>query len=870
MALSPGDKFGPYELIAAIGIGGMGEVWKARDTRLDRIVAMKFSQEKFSERFEREAKAISSLNHPNICQLYDVGPNYLVMEYVEGAQLKGPLPLDQALKFGAQICAALDHAHKKGITHRDLKPANILVTKAGIKLLDFGLAKLASANSGLAPKPDDATLTMALTGKNEIVGTLYYMSPEQLQSQATGQEIDGRSDIFSFGLVLYEMLTGKRAFEGSSPASVIAAIMERPAPSVTDVAPPALDRVLKICLAKDPDERWQTARDLKRELEWIAAPSGEPVAPPAPSLSKTAPWHSYAGWAAAVLLLIATGTLGFLHFRETPPSPPTVMRFEIPLPGKVVPNRGGFLSPDGTKFVFPAVGPSGREIWIRGVDSLESHPIPGTQGTVGTRPFWSPDSRFIAFEAGGKLKKVDIAGGPVQTLCDLPANLLGGAWTQDGTLILGSNAGPIARVSSGGGVPVPVTKLASGENAHQFPFLLPDQHSFVYYKGGADASVYVGSLDRKPEEQSTKAIATSDAAAMYAPSPSDPMHGYLLTVKGGTLLAQPFDASKLQWEGDPVALAEQVGQFNTDSFVSVSNAGSLLYRRGAARAGKLAWYDRQGKLLSSPDGTFSIGKLVLSPDASRVAIAHGPPNGISIFDFARAIATRITFGNELSPVWSPDGSRIAYASGPSIYQKAPSGAGSPELLLQSPSGGLNPTDWSRDGRYLLYSDSSAIHLFVLPLEGDRKPFAFAQGSAFAGRFSPDTRWVAYISIESSGAEVYVRPFSGAPAATKNPSSQEGKWQISNGGAAQVAPAWRRDGREIYYESVDRYLMAVEVSSGPTFQPGTPRRLFPIPPTVTTTFDVTPDGQRFLLPVPADNGQESPFTMVLNWQAGLKK
>ena len=866
MPLAAATKLGPYEILAPIGAGGMGEVYKARDTRLDRTVAVKVSTEQFSERFEREARAIAQLNHPNICQLYDVGPNYLVMELIEGAPLKGPLPVDQALKYAAQICDALDAAHKKGITHRDLKPANILVTKAGIKLLDFGLAKIGQAVQPL----DDATLTMALTGKNEIVGTLYYMSPEQLQAQATGQEIDGRSDIFSFGLVLYEMLTGKRAFEGASPASVIAAIMERPAPSIADVAPAALDRVLKKCLTKDPDKRWQTASDLKDELEWIAStPESGSATPALPSPRR----RSWLPWCIAAFLLLALMPANILHFRETAPAPPTVMRFEIPLPDKVVPNRGGFLSPDGTKFVFPAVGPSGREIWIRSVDSLESHPIPGTQGTGGTRPFWSPDSRLIAFEADGKLKKVDIAGGPVQMLCDLPSTLLGGAWTQDGTLLLGARDGPILRVSSGGGVPVAVTKLAGGEGSHQFPFLLPDQHSFVYRVAGPDGSVYVGSLDRKPEEQSTKPIATSDAAAMYARSPSDPMHGYLLTLKGGTLLAQPFDASKLQGEGDPVAFAEQVGQFNTDSFVSVSNTGSLLYRRGAARDRKLAWYDRQGKLLSSPDGTFSIQTLALSPDGSRVAIGRRPPNGISIFEFARAIDTRITFGSEASPVWSPDGARIAYASDQSIYQKASSGAGGPELLLQAPIGGFNLTDWSRDGRYLVYSsggNSPASRLFVLPLEGDRKPFAFAQGLAVAGRFSPDTRWVAYISFESHSAEVYVRPFNGAPAATKNPSSPEGKWQISNGGAYQVPPAWRRDGREIYYVSADRYLMAVEVSNGPTFQPGAPRRLFPFPPTVANTFDVTPDGQRFLLPVPADNGQESPFTMVLNWQAGLKK
>ena len=388
MPLSAGEKLGPYEILAPIGAGGMGEVYKANDTRLDRIVAIKTSKTEFSERFEREARAVAALNHSNICTLHDVGPNYLVMEYIEGTPLKGPLPIDQALKYAVQICDALDAAHKKGITHRDLKPANILVTKSGIKLLDFGLAKLSSAGQA-AKSPADATFTMALTGKNEIVGTLYYMSPEQLQAQANGQEIDGRSDIFSFGLVLYEMLTGKRAFEGSSPASVIAAIMERPAPSIAAVAPAALDRTLKRCLEKEPDNRWQTARDLKAELEWIAGAPESGSAVPSQHKKSRLVWVL---GAVVCAVAIALAGLAFIHFRE--PALPELagVQFLISPPEKTAIDYFK-LSPDGRSLAFV----TGDRVWIRPLKSLEAHPLAGTEGA--SQLFWSPDNQFLAFFA---------------------------------------------------------------------------------------------------------------------------------------------------------------------------------------------------------------------------------------------------------------------------------------------------------------------------------------------------------------------------------------------------------------------------------------------------------------------------------------
>src|SRR5579864_6101739 len=434
MPLSAGDKLGPYEILASVGKGGMGEVYRARDPRLNRDVAIKVSAAQFSERFEREAQAIAALNHPHICQIYDVGPNYLVMEYVEGSPLKGPLPLDQTLKYAAQICDALDAAHRKNIAHRDLKPANILVTKAGVKLLDFGLAKM-----GPAVKADEATRTMALTGKGEILGTLLYMSPEQVN----GEEAGPHSDIFSFGLVLYEMLTGKRVFDGKSQASVIAAILERPAPSVSDVAPVALDRTLKRCLEKDPENRWQAARDLKAELEWISLEAPGPA--PAPTRRQGV---------AAAFVVIAALTAWTLW--PKPPAPVKSTRFPIPLPENEDYGTYMAFSPDGRKLAFTTTGRQSG-VWIRDLDALEPRHLAGTEGAIA--PIWSPDSRFIALGAGGQLKKIEVSGGPPQTLCEL-GRVGTLAWSRYGVIIFGGfGQGGLRRVSASGGVPTEITTV---------------------------------------------------------------------------------------------------------------------------------------------------------------------------------------------------------------------------------------------------------------------------------------------------------------------------------------------------------------------------------------------------------------------------
>src|SRR5579863_3331488 len=873
MPLSVGDKLGPYEILAPIGKGGMGEVYRARDPRLNRDVAIKVSAAQFSERFEREAKAIAALNHPNICQIYDVGPNYLVMEYVEGSPLKGPLPLDQTLKYAAQICDALDAAHRKNIAHRDLKPANILVTKAGVKLLDFGLAKM-----GPAVKADEATRTMALTGKGEILGTLLYMSPEQVN----GEEAGPHSDIFSFGLVLYEMLTGKRVFDGKSQASVIAAILERPAPSVSDVAPVALDRVLKRCLEKDPENRWQSARDLKAELEWInSAPEpGRPASPPSRLGKLTA-------IVAAALAVIAAATAWALW--PKPPARVNSTRFQIPLPENEDFGLWMAFSPDGRKLAFTTTGRQ-PGIWIRDLEALETRHLAGTENAAAL--FWSPDSRFIAFGSGGQLRKIEVSGGPPQTLCEA-GGVGAGSWSRDGVIIFGGSAqGPLRRVPASGGVPTDVTAVdrQRGEAFHSSPIFLPDGRHFLYLLGGTPevSGIYVGSLDSKPTEQKRERLLATRLSAVYTPS-QDPTGGRLFFMRESTLMAQPFDAGRLQLTGEPVAVAEQLGTSGFHGFFSVSPSGALAYRTGAQAAGfQLTWFDRQGK----SQGTFGDLRpdqgIALSADGTRAAVRDAPAgaNGdIWTLDFARGVRTRFTFhqGAGSPPVWSPDGSGIAFAAGTaldSLYEKASSGAGEEKELLKKPGDSKHPTSWSRDGRFLLYYTTTGAEngddLWALPLEGDRKPVLLL-GTKFSereGSFSPDMRWIAYTSRESGRFEVYVRPFlasgaSGASGTSGAPSLGEGKWQVSKDGGTLAK--WRADGKELIFRAPNGSPMAVDVTTtGAAFQAGVPKQLFALPPNVGD-WDVTADGKRFLAAVPpVQQATVTPITVVLNWEAGLKR
>jgi serine/threonine protein kinase len=847
----------------------MGEVYKARDIRLDRVVAIKVSKEQFSTRFEREARAIAALNHPSICTLHDVGPDYLVMEYIEGRSLTGPLPLGQALKYAIQICDALDAAHKKGITHRDLKPANILVAKTGVKLLDFGLAKISQEVKPVS----DTTLTMALTGENQLVGTLYYMSPEQLSAQPNGREIDARSDIFSFGLVLYEMLTGKRAFEGSTPASVIAAIMERPAPSVATVAPAALDHVLQRCLHKDPDDRWQTARDLKAELEWIAGIPGERTTP---SLKSRTRWPWIAALVFAVIGAMLTLALrGTLH--PTPEAAKPV-RFHVEPPPGVNIGSAFSLSPDGTKLAYVGYGADQvPRIFLRSMESLESRALAGTEHTSWLI-IWSPDSRFIAFTEGGKLKKLDVAGGPPQTVCDVTVEV-GGSWNSDGVILFGTGDGTgIHRVSAAGGLPTPITTLnvVRKDSNHMFPTFLPDGRHFLYIVQSAareNSGIYLGSLEAKPVGPEPKRLLAADVGLGFVALPGGKA-GWILLQREGILLAHRFDLRRLATTGEPIPFGGQLGTAGIFPNFAASENGVLVFRALSGASKQLVWFDRQGKSLGAAGAPHTYAFMMrLSPDGSRVAATRieAGNSDIWITSFSSGIDARFTFDPALDfdPAWSPDGKRIAFSSNRAgnsdLYQHASDGSGDDELLFRSDHRKV-VTDWSQDGRFLLYHDSdpkTKRDIWVLPMDtppGERKPTLLlrTEFDERDARFSPDSRWIAYMSDESGRNEIYVRPF---PA-----SGTGGKWMISQGGG--LLAAWRRDGKELFYIGNDGSVMAVPVSAaGVGFQHGTPVALFKGPAS-PQGWDVSADGQKFLLAVPVARTAQEPFTVVLNWTSLL--
>ena len=855
--MNTGDKLGPYEIVSLIGKGGMGEVYRARDPRLGRDVAIKVSAARFSERFEREARAVAALNHPNICTLYDVGPNYLVMEYIEGESPKGPMPLDEALRIARQIAEALEAAHEKPIIHRDLKPANIKIKPDGlVKVLDFGLAKMHEP-----PGEDGDTVPLGKTEEGAILGTPAYMSPEQ----AVGKKADKRADIWAFGVVLYEMLTGERPFKGKEIGDILESVV-KDQPNLNRV-PVQIRPLLQRCLEKDRKNRLRDIGDM--DLLMGGAPE--------PATSR----RSWLAWGGTALFAGSTGALAFMRLRESAPSSPSPVRFQI-----APPESNSFyslsLSPDGGRLAFVATGPDGRRrLWMRPLDALESRALPGTEDA--TSPFWSPDGRFVGFVANGKLKKIDTSvGGLAQTICDVPGIRVNGAdWSRYGVIVFGQgNDLVVMRVSSAGGAASPVTTLdrTRQEVAHANPRLLPDGRHFLYFRLSTNrdtAGVYIGSVDAIPSRQNLKRLLATNQAFIYAPSP-EVNFGYVLFEREGTAFAQLLDTRRLELSGEAVPVPFNIGGFGS---ASASSNGSLAYltrRPGSAVPGmRPTWFDRTGKVLGVVADPGQYDSIDLAPDGTRLSVSLQNSNGgIWLYDLARGGKSRFTFGSErdVIGVWSPDGARIVFSSlrdGPvNLYWKLSNGAGVDQLLLKSDAPKW-VNDWSRDGRFILYSTgvgSANLDLWVLPMDGDRKPRPYLQTSfnKKQGQFSPDSRFVAYASDETGNLEIYVQPF---------PEASGGKWMISQNGG--VEPRWSRDGKELFYFS-GRTLMSVEVETNPAFKAGAPKALFDAPIEAGYTNDghrwqIAPDGKRFLaLAITPGENLSTLITVALNWEAGLKK
>ena len=889
MPLSAGVRLGPYEIASPLGAGGMGEVYRARDTRLDRTVAIKVLPAHLAAspdrrlRFEREAKAISALSHPHICVLHDIGQHdgvdFLVMECLEGESLadrlkKGALPLELVLRHGIEIAGALDMAHRHGIVHRDLKPGNVMLTKSGAKLLDFGLAKLrapdgpASAASELSGL---ATGEKPLTAEGSIVGTFQYMAPEQLE----GKEPDARADLFAFGAMLYEMATGQRAFKGKSQASLIAAILASEPPPISSLqplTPPALDRVVADCLAKEPDERWQSAHDLLRELKWIQeAGAGSAGASVAPRRLR----RERAAWGAVAIAAAGLGGLSVSLWRDANREPQPKLKSTLLSPAKEsFDSLSGIpaLSPDGRLIALVAKGEYGKNrLWVQPLDGQAALALAGTEGA--THPFWSADSRNLGFFAEGKLKKIGTAGGSSEILCNASAGR-GGAWNHDDVLVFRGQPGEgLSRIAASGGLVTPVTQLAESrhEIAHVWPSFLPDGRHFLYtaladvLPTSADA-VFVGTL----ESNETTRLVGVRSNASYAPP------GYLLFAREGALVAQPFDPTRRILTGAAVLIADavQISFPGAQAAFSASENGLLAYQTGD-QLSQLVWFDRAGKQAETGIPALSLDSPRLSNDGRRVIYRvedHGGRGELWIYDLASRIPIRFTFdpADDSYPVWSPDDTRIVFTSNRGgagdLYEKAASRAGAEELLLAS-NVSKAASDWSRDGRFILFDQFGAKtrnDIWSLQL-ADRKAAVVVRTPFLEGlaQFSPDGRWIAYTSDESGQfgrGDVYVQAFAGTGPRTR----------VSRAGG--LSPRWRSDGKELFFVQDGRTLMAVEVKAGETFAAGEPKPLFStsLKRTFPGTYDVTPDGQRFLVNVISGDETSAPITLVQNWAAALKR
>ncbi len=883
MALSAGSRLGPYEILAHIGAGGMGEVYRAKDARLERTVAIKVLPQHLSsspevrQRFEREAKTISQFSHPHICAVHDVGREgeieYLVMEYLEGETLsdrlaRGPLPQEQTLRYGAQIADALDKAHRQGIVHRDLKPGNVMLTKTGVKLLDFGLAK------AMAPaQPSSLTAVptqQGLTQEGTILGTFQYMAPEQLE----GRDADARTDIFALGATLFEMATGRKAFSGSTQASLISAILRDDPPPISQVqpmSPPVLDRVVRGCLAKDPEDRWQSAGDIGKQLRWLSegttSASGTAV-PAAPRRGR----RPALPWAAAALLLVTAVFLAneLRKARDVRPEP--VHSFLLP-PEKTVFRLTGddsapvAVSPTGDRVVYGAAG----KLWIQSLRTGDATPLPSTDGP--RFPFWSPDGRSIGFFAEGKLRRVDADGGPVTTICDAP-NSRGGSWSPSGEIVFAPDIrSPIFRVSAGGGVARPVTKVAEKvHTTHRWPFFLPDGRHFLYLAvNHADpraeqSGVYVGSIDGGESRR----LVSSFGGGQYA-------SGRLLYCADTSLMALRFDIRANTVSGAPVRVTENV---HYDSGIwrgnfSVSSNGVLAYQVAQAGiGGQLTWLDLAGRPLGKVGEKSEAYCPEISPDGRRAAVVLGDPaNDVWLFDLERGVRSRLTTGAVATPapVWSPDGSEIALTSQAqagtfALLAVSIDGSGKRREIWSS-TDRIEPTDWSPDGRHLLVTRGNigGTDIWAVPVADPGKASALVASPVMetSGQFSPDGRWVAYRSTESGRTEIYVTPFPAGGA----------HWQVSASGGSQ--PRWSPDGRTIYFVSGDNELMAASMElRGARLEVKEISMLFPAnfyvgPRVGLAGYAVRPDGKALLANSAGDTGAAR-VALVEHWDAGLPR
>ena len=884
MTMNPGTKLGPYEIIAPLGAGGMGEVYRARDTRLGRDVAVKVLPAHLTEnpdvrtRFEREAKTISSLNHPHICTLFDVGregaTDYLVMELVEGETLaerisKGPLPAEQVIKLGTEIADALDKAHRAGIVHRDLKPGNVMLAKSGAKLMDFGLARAtgaagtgSSSGASITNLTQSPTVAQPLTAQGAIVGTFQYMAPEQLE----GAEADVRSDIWALGCVLYEMATAKRAFAGATQASLISSIMKdqpRPIGELQELAPPGLDRLVRACLEKDPQERIQTAQDVRLHLRWIAE-GGSLAGVPAPVSARRRSRERMA-WILAGVGGAAAVTLAVVHFAFPAPAPQT-LRFEVSPPSAVQSQDSPRISPDGTTLAYSATDSTGTtRIWMRPLSALVATAMAGTEGAH--RPFWSPDSRFLGFVAGGKLKKVSVAGGPPQVVCDAPTGSDGSWGSSDMILFDGTGADPILRVPATGGVPTPAVSPDSAQKLLQvgWPEFLPDGKHFLFLGVSPQSNLMVASLaGGRPV-----VLGPCESQVQYLPN------GQLLYSRGGSLVMQPFDANALKLKGEPVPVAEQVGASSVGGAdFRASQNGVLVYSSRSVDSGELVEVDRTGRLIRTLGTPAGAANLKLSHDGKRVALRVIDPQirtrDVWIIDRTRDIATRFTFekSNENYPQWAPDDKSIAYwtdAPKGGITTKTLTGSGETQLLYPVVDECILK-DWSRDGSTIFFEKTAAtgLDIWTLSTTGDHKATAFLTGAfnEFDPHLSPDGHYLAYTSDESGHEEVYVQPYP----------DRSDKWQISTHGGDD--PHWSADGRQMFYLSPDQHMMSVPVTLAPRFEPGVPVTLFAakilFPGQQRTHYEVTGDGQTFVMFSPTSTRSLPTTTVVVNFLAEKKQ